>query len=81
MQTQATDVARIMHALPVGTVTATSSMLERSCQVCLGPYEIEEEFLTLPCLHQYHATCIAGWMRQRTTCPICLNPVLDALDS
>lgn len=70
-----------ISALPVGKVTATSSMLERSCQICMGQYEVDEDFTTLPCLHQYHPMCIESWLVRRTTCPVCLTDVVDGMRS
>ena len=55
-------------------------MLEESCLVCIGAYEEGEQVLTLPCFHRYHSVCIEQWLREQTTCPVCLKNVLEHLE-
>ncbi|KAK3822654.1 MAG: hypothetical protein J3Q66DRAFT_329858 [Benniella sp.] len=45
---------------------------QTSCSICLMEYEVGEQVRTLPCYHQYHASCIDPWLLNVTTlCPIC----------
>lgn len=47
--------------------------IERTCSICL------DEVLsarTLPCQHNFHASCIAMWLQQNATCPVCRKPTL-----
>lgn len=73
------DVDALLNALPVGDVTVSSAVLDKSCQICMSLYEVGEQFTTLPCLHQYHPACIQNWLARKTTCPICLTSVAEAI--
>lgn len=64
-----------VRALPRHSVSETSSLLERECQICMSRYEIEEEAITLPCLHIYHAVCAERWLMRKPTCPVCLTRI------
>ncbi|KAJ8438459.1 hypothetical protein Cgig2_027139 [Carnegiea gigantea] len=44
---------------------------ELTCSVCLEQVNAGELIRSLPCLHQYHASCIDPWLRQQGTCPVC----------
>ena len=41
------------------------------CVICLDDFQENDEILSLPCVHIYHAECIKEWLRKRNTCPIC----------
>lgn len=44
---------------------------ELTCSICLEQVNSGEIVRSLPCLHQFHATCIDPWLRQQGTCPVC----------
>ncbi|KAK8928801.1 E3 ubiquitin-protein ligase SDIR1 [Platanthera zijinensis] len=44
---------------------------ELTCSVCLEQVVVGELIRSLPCLHQFHASCIDPWLRQQGTCPVC----------
>ncbi|KAK9127066.1 hypothetical protein Syun_015863 [Stephania yunnanensis] len=44
---------------------------EMTCTICLEQVKEGELIRSLPCLHQFHATCIDPWLRQQGTCPVC----------
>ncbi|XP_026444414.1 E3 ubiquitin-protein ligase SDIR1-like [Papaver somniferum] len=48
-----------------------SSGDELTCSVCLEQVNEGEIIRTLPCLHQFHSSCIDPWLRQQGTCPVC----------
>lgn len=44
---------------------------ELTCSVCLEQVNVGDLLRSLPCLHQFHASCIDPWLRQQGTCPVC----------
>ena len=42
-----------------------------NCTVCLEDVKKGQQVITLPCVHQFHANCIRGWLRANNRCPIC----------
>jgi hypothetical protein len=42
-----------------------------SCCVCISDISKGEETLLLPCGHMFHSSCIADWLSQNNTCPVC----------
>ncbi|PIK47037.1 putative E3 ubiquitin-protein ligase RNF38 isoform X2 [Apostichopus japonicus] len=44
---------------------------DKSCTICMGDYETNEELRRLPCFHAYHTKCIDKWFEQNSACPIC----------
>ena len=41
------------------------------CTICIDEYIIGSKVLTLPCMHNFHESCIKKWFKQNCTCPIC----------
>lgn len=50
---------------------AIPSVLCVICQDSMDLYDKEADIRILPCGHQFHFNCIAGWLKQRNTCCIC----------
>lgn len=44
---------------------------KKDCVICLQDYKNEEEIITLPCTHLFHAACIKDWLQRDKSCPIC----------
>jgi hypothetical protein len=41
------------------------------CAICLEDESPEQALDPLPCGHRFHKSCIAGWFKQKTNCPVC----------
>ena len=41
------------------------------CVICITDFHVGESLTRLPCSHQYHASCIAQWLRSSRHCPLC----------
>lgn len=43
------------------------------CPVCLESLKLGDQVMTLPChrVHTYHPPCIAPWLAQSNSCPVC----------
>jgi hypothetical protein len=49
------------------------------CVVCLERFTGGDQCVNLPCLHRYHSDCIAAWLSQVDSCPICKRTILESL--
>jgi hypothetical protein len=74
------DIMQAISSFPVATVTEQSCLLGQPCHICFSEYEVQEEVMTLPCLHQYHEECANKWLITKPTCPICLLRVDTAFE-
>ncbi|KDP25432.1 hypothetical protein JCGZ_20588 [Jatropha curcas] len=41
------------------------------CSICLDELLVGSEAKCLPCSHVYHGNCIAEWLKNSNTCPLC----------
>ena len=50
---------------------------ENECTVCLEEKAEGDRLVALPCLHTFHAKCIAEWFVKANvdTCPLCKNRI------
>lgn len=42
-----------------------------ACSVCTDELAEGEEVQVLPCKHQFHPPCLAPWLLQQNSCPMC----------
>ncbi|CAI5721808.1 unnamed protein product [Peronospora destructor] len=57
---------------PISYVSSSSSMTSDDCVICLSALQSGvDEFVALPCGHQFHLPCIRSWLKLRSTCPSC----------
>lgn len=64
---QKADWSRFEYQEPEGPAKGEAP----HCSICLGEYETGEQLVKLPCKHVYHQTCIDGWTKNHTKCPLC----------
>jgi len=43
----------------------------RSCCICFGDHNLNEEVARLPCGHLFHRACVGEWLQKHCTCPFC----------
>lgn len=71
----------VILSLPTAKFTENNkenfSEENKSCTICMYPYEIDDEYLILPCLHRFHTSCIKEWLGRRNTCPNCKDRIND----
>ena len=41
------------------------------CVICLDDFVVGNVLKELPCSHCFHSVCIAKWLAERSTCPVC----------
>ncbi len=67
--------AHVVNYLPVSKFTLGNKQnfpeAYQSCTICMCQFDINDEYMILPCLHRFHSTCIRPWFEQRNTCPNC----------
>jgi len=53
--------------------------LAKECAICMIDFTDDDEIVPLPCnkAHVFHEECIAQWLKQKTTCPLCRAPVTE----
>uniref|UniRef100_M4BJC9 RING-type E3 ubiquitin transferase n=1 Tax=Hyaloperonospora arabidopsidis (strain Emoy2) TaxID=559515 RepID=M4BJC9_HYAAE len=57
---------------PISSVSSRPSTADDDCVICLSQLQSGvDEFVTLPCGHQFHLPCIRSWLKLRSTCPNC----------
>ncbi|PNH03152.1 E3 ubiquitin-protein ligase [Tetrabaena socialis] len=44
---------------------------EAVCPVCTEHLAVGDEVQLLPCKHSYHVACLAPWLAQSNSCPVC----------
>ena len=47
------------------------------CAICCEEFKVGDRSLKLLCRHAYHADCVLGWLKTKSSCPLCrvnLNP-------
>jgi hypothetical protein len=68
-----------LHQLPTRIYRASeannNSNEPEECSICWAPYVDGDNVKTLPCLHQFHASCIDRWLAVNTACPICKHNI------
>jgi len=47
------------------------------CTICLEAFEPDTEVRRLNCWHIYHDHCLQGWLKNHTTCPLCLVDIAE----
>jgi hypothetical protein len=47
------------------------------CCVCLDRFEEGETLRVLPCLHQFHDSCVSRWLVVKAICPVCNVSIRD----
>ena len=55
--------------------------LKGECTICMDDLGVGEEVSVLPCKHWFHDKCVASWLRQHNTCPICRTSITDGAES
>jgi hypothetical protein len=89
VQLRTETAGRIFASLPVRTVgepdpddparTVVVSP-DDCCCICIDEYDKGDKIAKLPCGHEFHSDCIAPWLEQQCTCPLCKRDLLEGTD-
>eukprot|EP01132_Coremiostelium_polycephalum_P005130 gene5130-6388_t len=44
---------------------------KEDCAVCKDEFQLNDEYIELPCTHIYHPSCILPWLEMHNSCPVC----------
>lgn len=63
---------RIVSHLPQRIIRKSDKEnIDSDCPICFNAYEIGMMLIQLPCGHKLHTDCIAHWLHQTNSCPMC----------
>jgi len=60
-----------IDSLPTWRINPDHDLIHDTCSICLMSYHARDVIMTLPCLHQFHASCSKQWLKVKRTCPVC----------
>lgn len=66
---------KALAKIPLKTIKDADAEME-CCAVCIEPYKVSDVVRILPCLHQFHRSCIDPWLLDQRTCPMCKMDIL-----
>jgi E3 ubiquitin-protein ligase RNF115/126 len=46
------------------------------CNICMDDVTAGDEVTVLPCAHWYHEACVAAWLKESDTCPVCRKGIM-----
>lgn len=55
----------------------TTTTEDENCSICIAEFVLGDNMRRLRCFHQFHVTCIDGWLNTKTICPICRTGIFD----
>ncbi|KAK6127176.1 hypothetical protein DH2020_039060 [Rehmannia glutinosa] len=64
-----------MDALSTVKISKKHVRADSTCAVCKERFELGSQVKKLPCKHLYHSDCIVPWLEQRSSCPVCRQPL------
>lgn len=69
----------LLASLPTNKFTEANkknfSDENKMCTICQMNYEVDDEYIIVPCLHRFHSSCCKQWFAMKDTCPICKQKV------
>lgn len=71
----------MMDALPTVKISRKDIRSDSHCAVCKEKFQLGSQAKKLPCKHIYHCDCIAPWLVERTSCPLCREEVTPLVTS
>ena len=72
------DINRLpLHIVTTDDITSNNeSEYTSCCNICLGPYEVNDEVRIVACTHRFHKNCIDQWLRTNASCPVCKSSAI-----
>ena len=61
---------------PIALNSLNSIVIDTETECCICLDKNNKPWATVRCMHSFHATCIAEWMKQKPSCPICRSSLV-----
>ena len=61
----------IFHKTKEELLKELPECIKEECVICLYEFKNGDKFISLPCIHIFHAYCIKNWLKKQKNCPIC----------
>ena len=67
------DINKIMEKLNVNVINDDdiNNFLDKICIICQEKYKKGDNYIILPCRHNFHSNCFKKWINVKNKCPIC----------
>lgn len=50
-----------------------------TCVICMERFKHGDDVMVLPCMQQFHTSCITPWLAQKAVCPTCQASIRDPM--
>lgn len=67
----------LIDGIPTVKVSKKDAKSDSHCAVCKEKFVLGSSVKKLPCKHLYHLGCIAPWLAQVNSCPVCRREVIS----
>ena len=49
--------------------------MEDPCPICLEHFNLDDNYISLKCKHNFHSGCLGVWLEKKSNCPMCSDEV------
>lgn len=56
--------------------THNSHKIDTSCPICMEDFGEWDSVLLMSCRHVFHKDCIVNWIKDHSTCPMCVRRII-----
>ena len=60
----------------LNTLIVCNELPENNCSICLDEFKNEDILKKLNCSHIFHKDCLAPWINNNKSCPLCRTDIL-----
>lgn len=65
------QIAILPTYVPRQAAASADAPPDATCVICRDPLAIDDTLCVLPCGDEFHAECIAPWLKLQASCPLC----------
>jgi len=67
---------RRKRRLVIRILTSVDEERGGECSICLEKYVKNDTMIELSCTHNFHESCLRGWINDHNTCPHCRRNII-----